>query len=1370
MGEEDEDRTINFCGPSQGPVIGDYNFVIQNFVSGLTILPTEYASYIKNFLLEYLGTPTQPTLFGGREIELAELDRWLADPAASPYRFLCAPAGRGKSALLVHWSKRLLARDDQAVIFMPVSVRFDTSRASVVFTSLVARLAKFWDEAIPNIANTNSDAIRATMSDYLNRPLPNGRQLLLILDGIDEAADWQVGPNLFPKSPPPGLRIIISARRQAGDANNSNYLRSLGWNKTRLADSMELPLLTNAGVADVLNNLNVSHEGALSDVEIAEEIYRLSEGDPLLVNFYAMDLLPQKHEAEPRLKREDLSYLKPGLEGYFDHFKQWMEETSLWGSKPNERSPLSEPEVSSFLSMLSCALGPMSKEDLLALAPVKARLNSWSLAEVIRPFTRLVVGDGEQYGYAFCHPKLATYFFEKYLTERERRNWEKRFVTWGRETIRALQDGQLRADEVSHYLIKNYGAHLERAGESIETVKALVSNEWRLVWGQFEDTHTGFLNDVTRVWRAAERTNRSEIREGRKAPCLDIEILCALCLASAGMLSVPLELAVVLVAQRSWSPQQAYSAAKNLTDPWLVEELCSYLPNPAREELLVEALRQIERIEWAWLRAEKLLALANSLPFPHRERAIKLAWEATAAIENVLENENKAVVLAKIASYMATPLAQETRQQAIELVLSQKSRVRGLSRLAQFFPDEEGEEILLLAEKTLREIDDPGDRVQQTLGLCPHLSPESQRRVIQSGLAAARKIEDAGARLEGILGLLPYFLSSEQEQIARDELTTAESVETEDEQAQSLIALAVYLPEPTRKLAIEEALSILRRPSVNISGDRLIPALSQLSDLGYKREVFAIANAINNERIQTEAWFELATHFGDELPEEVIQALETIKKNYLSPAVDFSFSQVRGFLSKLQPLIPESDYNEFLLEALKKARTINDQSQIAETLAALAHYSPEIEREELLRSALSFGVRIVKPSEVVDTLPKLSQTLDEPTPKEVYSKAFRAAQENPDSEKRFRSMVALLPHLPESEVGKATNIVLDQARAFASKEQRIKALVSVIVYLQHPVRQEVFNEIASLTRELEDPSWRVQHLIEMSFIVSEETRPLVVAEARASADQVKYATTGLMEELLLGNISRLARFGFHEEALRIIRSINDTFERACMLIAILQHVPEPKRQSVETEMVSTVQAVENVERRAWLLNLLVSPVHEPHRSQIIKEVENYAHSVSQPILRAAILVSLASQVTEEREKFLSAATELVLRNDDDQTTYKSYATSPLGYLLPLDDKVKSKDRGALLAGMCEQELRHVDFGHSKPARSSVIDALLRLHPSASRETLYTLLNEALHQEAGHRERLLACVGRCVPTQIAVGGIECLTGISQAVQDVGHWWP
>jgi hypothetical protein len=352
--------------------------VIQVFITTLTTgighLSSVYASRIKNFLFAYLGKPENPVPFGGREAEMNDLNDWLADPAAPPYLLLAAPAGRGKSALLARWLQQVQASEAApAVVYFPVSIRFETNLASTAFAALAARLAYLHGEEDVRIdVNMPANAWRGMVSAYLARPLSDGRRLLVVLDGADEAADWQPGPDLFPADPPPGLRVVLAARYRPNETDAEPWLRSLGWERPGLARVLDLDPLTQQGVADVLTRMGVPLDVLGKRVDIVAELHRLSEGDPLLVRLYVDDLLAQGEEAT-RLQPEDLRGIEPGYIGYFRDY-WWKEQKKLWGKD----TPLKESAVQALLNLLACARGPLARADVLALAG-DCGLNSWAV-------------------------------------------------------------------------------------------------------------------------------------------------------------------------------------------------------------------------------------------------------------------------------------------------------------------------------------------------------------------------------------------------------------------------------------------------------------------------------------------------------------------------------------------------------------------------------------------------------------------------------------------------------------------------------------------------------------------------------------------------------------------------------------------------------------------------------------------------------------------------------------------------------------------------------------------------------------------------------------------------------------------------------
>lgn len=423
--------------------------VINYYITGSKAYFPQFTTAIENFLLNYLGTEKEPKPFGGRDQELAQLDSWLVQ-GETQRLLLIAPAGRGKSALLVRWSKRLTTVDNLDVVFMPISLRFNTSREDSTFVILATRLARFYGRQIPiDHANQSPGFWRGLVAEYLKEPLPNGRRLLLILDGLDEAA-WDVAADLIPLNLPATTRVVASARYLGGEEQNPTpWLRRLGWDSLpRLVETIDLDKLTQDGVQDVLLKIGCPLEELGQNVDFVAELYHLSEGDPLLLELYVKDLWGKK-ETAVRLKPEDLHSIKPGYKEYFDHW--WDEQKRLWDAE----RPLQEHLVRAIRNLLTMAYGRLLVEDIQALLPETLMADSILIREAVAPLARFVIGDGQEQGYIFSHPKLAEYFHDL-LTPQDKQKWHGYFLSWGKRTVADLQAERLRPEVTPRYLLRYY--------------------------------------------------------------------------------------------------------------------------------------------------------------------------------------------------------------------------------------------------------------------------------------------------------------------------------------------------------------------------------------------------------------------------------------------------------------------------------------------------------------------------------------------------------------------------------------------------------------------------------------------------------------------------------------------------------------------------------------------------------------------------------------------------------------------------------------------------------------------------------------------------------------------------------------------------
>lgn len=466
-------------------------------VEGITLLPYDYASRIQNFITEYLGTAEQPEPFGGRNDALKELNDWLI--GTTTRMLLVAPAGRGKSALLLHWLDTLLSREDIALVFVPVSVRFRTNLDNTFFAALAARLAFLHGEDVPTSMDISTDVWRGLVSNFLSKPLVNGKTLLVVVDGLDEAGDWEAGTDLVPAELPQGVRVVVSARFLAGDRNPKNWLAKLGWERKDSAVTMDLLPLTPSGVEDVLIRMGFPLKNFDSQANIVRKLYELSQGDPLLVHLYA-ETLSSYGENVARIQPQELENIQPGYEGYFDRW--WKEQKKLW--QLQGRNPIVQEQLTAlFLNICSLALGPITIDEFIEISGDPS-LTGLKFREIVSDLGRLLVRDGDNY--TLSHSLLHTYFIEQ-MGKSEEKMLRSRLIRFCEEVLNDLKVGKITPAEAYPYAVQHLGAHLQQINADLSRLDALICPEWLTAWETLFGSYAGFLRDLDRAWAKVRSPN-----------------------------------------------------------------------------------------------------------------------------------------------------------------------------------------------------------------------------------------------------------------------------------------------------------------------------------------------------------------------------------------------------------------------------------------------------------------------------------------------------------------------------------------------------------------------------------------------------------------------------------------------------------------------------------------------------------------------------------------------------------------------------------------------------------------------------------------------------------------------------------------------
>ena len=585
------------------------------------------------FTEEYLVSETGPVPFGGRDDELRRLDAWLFDPQSPPRMLVTAPAGRGKSALLVRWMKNLqdggVCREDGwQLAFMPISIRMGTNRPEVFYEGLALRLSEITGVALPAEAFRDSDGFRYAVRDQLDRlALALKPRVLVVIDGVDEALEGSFDAGVLPTLMPTNVRILLSARWQLGDHNSKGWLERLGWDRGAKVDAFELERLGTAQIADVLAKLGAPVDVLKEEPGLVERLAQLTEGEPLLVRYYAEDLWSASSKGG-RATRADLEQLKPGFDSYF---KRWFElQEKLW--KEEGGGGLDRREVDAVLSVLAFALGPLGDADLLALMERVYGLKGVTAVDrLLEPLRRWVFGNGKgEAGYVLTHPKIGEYLQRSRFTAvaiKLRRG----FADWGKSQCIDLNERRLAPEQASPYCLQFLPEHLKLAKASPDDFMLMVENGWRVAWEKFEGGQRGFGSAVQAAFTAV-REDRTNLRIGAQWRC-------ALTLASINTLGeiVPTELVIAAVEKGVLTTRQAIHLAD--------------LKGPSRDKVrLLAGLAAIVRDNVALSTELVCSALENAFSFQGddtRADRIVEAVEILTSVKAPVYPELKQIVLSK---------------------------------------------------------------------------------------------------------------------------------------------------------------------------------------------------------------------------------------------------------------------------------------------------------------------------------------------------------------------------------------------------------------------------------------------------------------------------------------------------------------------------------------------------------------------------------------------------------------------------------------------------------------------------------------------------------------------------------------------------
>jgi hypothetical protein len=718
----------------------------------------------EDFIAEYLGTAEREAPFVGRRAAVDALDAWLLD-GSSQHALVVEGPGRGKSALAAQWTTRLAARPDVSIAFMPISIRFGTADRSTALSLLGQRLR--------HLAGARWDA-PATPEGWaleIERLLRDGTPdtlLVVVADGIDEAVGWRFEEHLRLIGLGRGVKVLVLARAMA-DRGPAGWRRALGWPDEVF--ELPLPTLDRAAIAESLPD---GARGQAADgvdgqtAVVVNELMRLTGGEPFLVGLY-LDALGAGGGPGAYLSIEDLASLDPGTRALFARW--WREQEQQW--RQQGRDPLRETEhVQHFLTACAVALGPISRDQLAALAG-DLLPSGFALARVAEDVGRFIIGDGVRTGYVLAHPRLREFFRDE-AGDQLAAVWEERFVGYCTGVADAIRGGDLTT--APEYVVRHLGAHLVAARADAAAFYGLNDPSWLMAWERLDPTYDGFKDDLTLAWRAAERTGDW------------IEQLwCALLMSTlaAAVDAVPPALLRELVRREVWSVPDAVAYAKRVPSIAGSVKALSALAETLSPEQAADAVRA-SRPGWVRLRAELLVALAADLePGDRMNAASEIARDAESAGDESL----RLLVHALVAPYR--PAATGAIRDAVRKlggIRDPASRAFAVTILAPHL-DREEVAIALASARTVMSV---GPRSAALAALALVADGRERENAVREAAAAASTVGDPVLRLETLATLPAAVVALAAHRPFEHELAAVEVVARPADRARARLALYRY--------------------------------------------------------------------------------------------------------------------------------------------------------------------------------------------------------------------------------------------------------------------------------------------------------------------------------------------------------------------------------------------------------------------------------------------------------------------------------------------------------------------------------------------------------------------------------------------------
>jgi hypothetical protein len=474
---------------------------------------------------------------------------------------------------------------------------------------------------------------------------------------------------------------------------------------------------------------------------------------------------------------------------------------------------------------------------------------------------------------------------------------------------------------------------------------------------------------------------------------------------------------------------------------------------------------------------------------------------------------------------------------------------------------------------------DARGRAASLIALRPYLDGVS----LAEALAVARTVGDSKDCAVCLAKLSLAVPEGDRAGVLNEAIDFAHRTDDDESRIQALIEVAQASAEPQRAALLDSALRATERVAPSLEKSHLQLSLIPLLTAGDKSRVLdeimaAMLQSLDDRWLRPYQWVSDSAEVLAEVtrPEDYVlfrEALEAV--NDVEDAYEKAFCKV-----KLASLASHDDVRYSLLrEALDVTNESDDSqaiqriiAQIIEDVRAREHDSP-LSLGGLVDDLLSAAERVHDPDAQALALAVLVNVVPEPRRFQLLDRALAAARVMPSPAGRAERLCQLGLVLPPSERQSTLEDALEAARNVEPVPARVRVMATVSLHLDDVQRSEVLKELFRTPGAME-------------AIISIEPDELEFVEALAP---------------LLRDLGAQADGTTIARALAVARSIDNSYERARSLLALLPHCPIEHRLDVVHQVQDAAGSIVDVANRAEVRIALVPYVLSDDLKQAVDE-------------------------------------------------------------------------------------------------------------------------------------------------------------------------